>query len=184
MLIYYAVKPGDIAPAFVLYFVFSFVVDLHAPLFWSAIAETIDYGRVKTGKRVSGIGYRVSGFALGGISVRQKAGRADRHCADAVHDFGFLPPWHGLLMFKYRISDAYYGAVKADMKFRGYVASWTMQKLAPLIEQRADPSIYRHTDGHCYFTASVPEYKRVELRGARTIAELATEKSVNVWHRL
>ena len=44
-------------------------------------------------------------------------------------------------MFKYRISDAYYGAVQADMKFRGYVASWTMQKLAPLIEQRADPSL-------------------------------------------
>ena len=59
MLIYYAVKPGDIAPAFVLYFVLSFVVDLHAPLFWSAIAETIDYGRVKTGKRVSGIGFCV-----------------------------------------------------------------------------------------------------------------------------
>jgi GPH family glycoside/pentoside/hexuronide:cation symporter len=29
----------------------------------------------------------------------------------------------GLLMFKYRISDDYYGEVKADMKLRGYVAS-------------------------------------------------------------
>ncbi|MDA5483519.1 alpha-N-arabinofuranosidase, partial [Yersinia intermedia] len=34
----------------------------------------------------------------------------------------------------------------------------------PLIEQRADPFIYRHTDGYYYFTASVPEYDRLELR--------------------
>ena len=27
---------------------------------------------------------------------------------------------------------------------------------APLIIQRADPYIYRHTDGYYYFTASVP----------------------------
>ena len=69
VLIYYAVKPGDVMLAFVLYFILSFVVDLHAPVFWSAIAETIDYGQVKTGKRVSG-------FAFGGISVCQKAGMA------------------------------------------------------------------------------------------------------------
>jgi GPH family glycoside/pentoside/hexuronide:cation symporter len=53
-----AVKPGDTMLAFVLYFVLSFVVDLHAPVFWSAIAETIDYGQVKTGKRVSGFAFR------------------------------------------------------------------------------------------------------------------------------
>ena len=31
-----------------------------------------------------------------------------------------------------------------------------MNKLIPLIEQRADPYIYRHSDGYYYFTASVP----------------------------
>ena len=46
--------------------------------------------------------------------------------------------------------------------------------LKPLIEQRADPYIYRHTDGYYYFTASVPLYDRIELRRAKTIAELAT----------
>ncbi|WP_341849115.1 MFS transporter [Vibrio parahaemolyticus] len=50
-----------------LYFLVSFVVDLHAPVFWSAIAEAVDYGAYKTGQRVSGL-------AFGGISFSQKLG--------------------------------------------------------------------------------------------------------------
>jgi glycoside/pentoside/hexuronide:cation symporter, GPH family len=134
VMMYLLVKPGDVMLAFVLYFALSFVVDLHAPVFWSAIAETIDYGQVKTGKRVSG-------FAFGGISVCQKAGMA---VAGAL--VGVLLTWFryvpnqeqtpfalsgialmltvipgffhfimGLLMFKYRISDDYYTEVKAEM---------------------------------------------------------------------
>lgn len=41
-----------------------------------------------------------------------------------------------------------------------------MSKLAytaPLIIQRADPYIYKHTDGYYYFTASVPSYDRIEI---------------------
>ena len=57
------------------------------------------------------------------------------------------------------------------------------QVLTPLIEQRADPFIYKHTDGFYYFTASVPAYDRIELRRAKTIAELATAKTVDVWHK-
>jgi hypothetical protein len=34
----------------------------------------------------------------------------------------------------------------------------------PLIEQRADPWIYKHTDGYYYFSATVPEYDRLEIR--------------------
>ncbi len=34
----------------------------------------------------------------------------------------------------------------------------------PVILQRADPWVVRHTDGRYYFTASVPEYDRIELR--------------------
>jgi GH43 family beta-xylosidase len=59
----------------------------------------------------------------------------------------------------------------------------TMQKLTPLIVQRADPHIVRHTDGYYYFTASVPEYNRIELRRARSIAELASASAVDVWHK-
>ncbi|HEY1147986.1 MAG TPA: MFS transporter [Pseudoduganella sp.] len=140
--IYVFVKPGDTVLAFVLYFLLSFIVDLHAPVFWSAIAETIDYGQVKTGKRVSG-------FAFGGISVCQKAGMAiagglvgilltyfdyrpnAEQTAFALNGIalmlsvisGFFHLVMGLLMFKYRISDRYYDEVKAEMRTHGYVAS-------------------------------------------------------------
>lgn len=139
--IYLFVKPGDMLLAFVLYFALSFIVDLHAPVFWSAIAETIDYGQVKTGTRVSG-------FAFGGISVCQKAGMGIAGVLVGVllTHFQYQPNvaqtplaltgialmltvipgfFHlvmGLLMFRYRISDEYYGTVKAEMRTHGYVA--------------------------------------------------------------
>jgi Na+/melibiose symporter-like transporter len=107
------------------------------PVFWSAIAETIDYGQVKTGKRVSG-------FAFGGISVAQKAGMAVAGGMVGVllSYFGYQPNqeqsplalqgialmlsvipgfFHflmGALMFKYRISDSYYSTVKEDAAWR------------------------------------------------------------------
>lgn len=51
----------------------------------------------------------------------------------------------------------------------------------PLIEQRADPWVYKHTDGYYYFTASVPEYDRIEVRRASTIGGLAEASPVTVW---
>ncbi|MFC4655817.1 family 43 glycosylhydrolase [Rheinheimera marina] len=56
-----------------------------------------------------------------------------------------------------------------------------MQLLQPLIEQRADPCIYRHSDGWYYFTASVPAYDRIELRRARTIGELPQAETITAW---
>jgi len=135
VLIYVLVKPGDTALAFLLYFLLSLVVDLHAPVFWSAIAETIDYGQVKTGKRVSG-------FAFGGISVAQKAGMGlaggmvglllnyfhyqpnQEQGALALQGIalmlsvipGFFHFLMGALMFKYRISDEYYSTVKEELR--------------------------------------------------------------------
>jgi GH43 family beta-xylosidase len=53
----------------------------------------------------------------------------------------------------------------------------------PLIPQRADPFVCRHDDGFYYFTASVPEYDRIELRRSATIAGLATGKPVDVWRK-
>ena len=32
----------------------------------------------------------------------------------------------------------------------------------PIVIQRADPFIYKHIDGFYYFTASVPEFDRIE----------------------
>jgi GH43 family beta-xylosidase len=53
----------------------------------------------------------------------------------------------------------------------------------PLVEQRADPWIYRHTDGYYYFTASVPQYDRIELRRARTLEGIAKADAAVIWRR-
>ncbi len=53
----------------------------------------------------------------------------------------------------------------------------------PLIEQRADPFIYKHTDGFYYFIASVPEYDRIELRRSETIAGLREATVKNIWYK-
>ena len=51
------------------------------------------------------------------------------------------------------------------------------------IPQRADPYVYRHTDGTYYFTASVPAYDRIVLRSSRTLAGLADAEEVTVWKK-
>lgn len=51
----------------------------------------------------------------------------------------------------------------------------------PLIEQRADPFMYKHTDGYYYFTGSVPEYDRIAIRRAKTIAGLAEAEEKTIW---
>ena len=53
----------------------------------------------------------------------------------------------------------------------------------PFIEQRADPFMMKHHDGYYYFTASVPEYNRIELRRSKTIDGLRTATPVDVWHK-
>jgi len=53
----------------------------------------------------------------------------------------------------------------------------------PAVLQRADPWIYRHTDGYYYFVASVPEYDRIELRRAPVLANLGGAEPVTVWRK-
>ena len=53
----------------------------------------------------------------------------------------------------------------------------------PIVKQRADPWVYKHTDGYYYMTASVPEYDRIELRRATTIQELSTALPKIIWSR-
>ena len=128
------VKPGDVTLAFVLYFLISFVVDLHAPVFWSAIAEAVDYGHMREGKRVSGL-------AFGGISFCQKAGMgvAGAIVGWLLAGFNYVPDrpqshftltgialmltiipgafnvLMGGLMYLYRITDAYYNQFKGQI---------------------------------------------------------------------
>jgi GH43 family beta-xylosidase len=52
----------------------------------------------------------------------------------------------------------------------------------PLVRQRADAQIFRH-DGNYYMTASVPEYDRLIIRRAPTLAGLSTAEEAVVWRR-
>ena len=49
------------------------------------------------------------------------------------------------------------------------------------ILQRADPYVYRHTDGMYYFTASVPAYDRIVLRRADSLAALPEAEEHTIW---
>lgn len=53
----------------------------------------------------------------------------------------------------------------------------------PFIEQRADPWIHRHTDGFYYFMGTVPEYDRLVLRRAATLAELPAASEKTIWRK-
>lgn len=53
----------------------------------------------------------------------------------------------------------------------------------PLIIQRADPYIYKHTDGYYYFSASVPSYNRIEIRRSKTISGLSHAMPITVWRK-
>jgi GH43 family beta-xylosidase len=67
--------------------------------------------------------------------------------------------------------------------FYGAVSSNSIQFTNPVIKQRADPWVYKHSDGYYYFTASVPEYDRIELRRATTIQGLGSASPVVVWRK-
>jgi GH43 family beta-xylosidase len=62
-------------------------------------------------------------------------------------------------------------------------ASPAVQYTNPLAAQRADPHIFRHTDGYYYFTATVPEYDRIVLRRATTIQGLASAPETVIWRK-
>ena len=59
----------------------------------------------------------------------------------------------------------------------------TLQFNQPWILQRADPYVYRHTDGKYYFTASLPEYDGIALRCSDTLAGLRDAEEVRIWNK-
>lgn len=52
-----------------------------------------------------------------------------------------------------------------------------------IVEQRADPWVYKHTDGYYYFTASVPEYDRIEVRRSKTIKGIKEAEPFVAWRK-
>lgn len=61
--------------------------------------------------------------------------------------------------------------------------STTLRYNEPWIMQRADPFVYRHTDGWYYFTASVPAYDGICLRRAKSLAGLSEAEEKEIWHK-
>ena len=53
----------------------------------------------------------------------------------------------------------------------------------PWILQRADPYVYRHSDGMYYFTASLPEYDGIALRRSKNLEGLQSAEEVRVWNK-
>lgn len=53
----------------------------------------------------------------------------------------------------------------------------------PLVAQRADPFIHRTPEGHYYFIATAPEFDRIELRSADSLAGLKTAEAKVVWRK-
>jgi GH43 family beta-xylosidase len=53
----------------------------------------------------------------------------------------------------------------------------------PLIEKRADPYVYLHSDGYYYFCATVPEYDRIELRRSPDLEGLREAAPRVVWRK-
>ncbi|MGW4801690.1 family 43 glycosylhydrolase, partial [Nonomuraea sp. NPDC004297] len=75
-------------------------------------------------------------------------------------------------------------AVTANLLSPGAAnASPAVQYTNPIAAQRADPHIFRHTDGYYYFTATAPEYDRIVLRRATTIQGLATAPESVIWRK-
>ncbi len=52
----------------------------------------------------------------------------------------------------------------------------------PIVIERADPWVYKHTDGYYYFTGSVPGYQSIELRRAKTLNDLQNGEIKTIWH--
>jgi GH43 family beta-xylosidase len=53
----------------------------------------------------------------------------------------------------------------------------------PIVLQRADPFVYKHSDGFYYFIATAPEYDRIELRRANTIQGIGEAASTVIWKK-
>mgnify|MGYP006203492875 CR=1 FL=1 len=54
----------------------------------------------------------------------------------------------------------------------------------PIVQQRADPFLYRDASSGCYhFTATVPDFSALEIRSACRLQDLQQAEPVLVWHK-
>ena len=55
-----------------------------------------------------------------------------------------------------------------------------MEYRNPVVINRADPWIYKHTDGYYYFIATHPDYQVIELRRAKKINDLDKTSEIKI----
>ena len=75
------------------------------------------------------------------------------------------------------------GALTAIPATAAHAAGSRPPFVNPLVRNRADPHINRHTDGFYYFTATAPEYDRIILRRSRTLRGLSTAAESVIWRK-
>ncbi|WCN03947.1 glycoside hydrolase family 43 protein [Streptomyces sp. M92] len=75
------------------------------------------------------------------------------------------------------------GALTAVPAVASAAPGTTAPYVNPLVRNRADPHIRRHTDGFYYFTATAPEYDRIVLRRSRTLGGLGTARESVIWRK-
>lgn len=135
ILMYFVVQPGDMILGIIFYFIITYFSEMQLPIYWSSIAESVDYGEHKLGKRVSGLSF---GFIL--FCQKMGIAVAGGFVGFALAHYGYKPGVKqsidtlvglslmmtifpaitnlivGLIMKKYIINDEYYEEIKIGLK--------------------------------------------------------------------
>ncbi|ORM73492.1 MFS transporter [Pantoea wallisii] len=138
---YFLVGQDSLWLAFIFYFLINFFCDMQMPVFWSSIAEAVDYGEKKTGKRVSGLAFGgilffqkfgmgiaggVLGFLLNYFDYQPDVTQSAKALSGIALMMTLIPAlFHlivGLLMKRYIINNAYYIELKAALADRSHHA--------------------------------------------------------------
>lgn len=135
ILMYFVVKPGDMVLGIIFYFIITYFAEMQLPIYWSSIAESVDYGEAKSGKRVSGLsfgfilffqklGIAVAGgfvgFALAHYGYKPNAAQSAETLVGLSLMMTVFPAITNLMvaviMKKYIINDEYYEEIKTSLK--------------------------------------------------------------------
>ena len=88
---------------------------------------------------------------------------------------------HEFKLMKYPFLAILSGIVALHCSAVAGIAANPVRWTNPIVPRRADPQISFQADGKYYLTATVPEYDRLELRRASSLAELSTSEPKVIW---
>lgn len=134
ILMFFAVQQGDKIYGLIFYFIVMYLSDMQLPVYWSSIAESVDYGEIKTGKRVSGLAFGLIlfcqkigiaaaggfvGFALAYYDYQPGAEQSSSSLTGIALMMTLYPAIAnlvvGVLMKKYIITDSYYDTLMTKL---------------------------------------------------------------------